>query len=215
LITVRIVRLPHSAVPEEYDALAAEPDVDLTFVDAPSDLGTPDMIILPGSEATIPDLTHMRESGMEAAVRRATEAGSLLFGICGGFQMMGSELHDPDGLEGGTPRANGLGIFDLVTRFTRDKIDQPVRATGSAAGFLAKGEEVSGFELHGGQTILRGDDAVPLFNETALGPSRCPLGVATRDYSAMGTYLHGVLADPLFRRRILEHLRSRKVRSTG
>jgi adenosylcobyric acid synthase len=157
----------------------------------------------------------MHENGMEAAVRRAAESGSLLFGICGGFQMMGSELHDPDGLEGGPPQAKGLGIFDLVTRFTRDEIDEPVRATGSAAGFLPEGGEVSGFELHGGQSTLRGEDAVPLFNETVRGATSCPLGIATRDYAAMGTYLHGVLADLLFRRRLLEHLRSRKAGGAG
>ncbi len=210
MITVRIVRLPNSAMPEEFDALAAEPGVELAFVDSPAELGVPDMVVLPGSEATIPDLAHMRETGMDAAVRRAAEGGSLIFGICGGFQMMGSELHDPQGLEGGAPRATGLGVFDLVTRFTRDEIDEPVRVTGAAGGFLPKGGEVSGFVLHGGRSTLRGEDAVPLFTEPARGASSCPLGIATRDYSAMGTYLHGVLADPLFRRCIIEHLRSRK-----
>jgi adenosylcobyric acid synthase len=214
VITVRIVRLPNSAIPEEFDALAAEPDVDLAFVDAPAKLGVPDMVVLPGSEATIPDLTHMRETGMDAAVRRAAERGSLLFGICGGFQMMGSELHDPEGLEGGAPSATGLGVFDVTTRFTREQIDEPVRATG-VGGFLPEGGEVSGFELHGGQSTLRGEAAVPLFKEPACGDSSCPLGIATRDYAAIGTYLHGVLADPLFRRHILDHLRSRKARATS
>jgi adenosylcobyric acid synthase len=215
MITVRIVRLPNSAMPEEFDALAAEPEVDLAFVDSPAELGVPDMVVLPGSEATIPDLAHMRETGMDAAVRRAAEAGSLLFGICGGFQMLGSELHDPEGLEGGSPKATGLGVFDLITRFTRENIDEPVRATSAGGGFLPEGGAVSGFELHGGQSILRGEGAVPLFNEPAGGDASCPLGIATRDYAAIGTYLHGVLADPLFRRSILDHLQSRKSGASG
>jgi adenosylcobyric acid synthase len=210
VLIVRIVRLPNSAVPEEYEALAREPDVDLAFVDRPEDLGTPDLVILPGSKATIPDLTRMRSSGMEDAIRRAAADGALLFGICGGFQMMGSELEDPEGLEGGPPRARGLGVFDLVTRFTRDRIDEPVRARGAVAGsFLAAGAPVVGFELHGGRSVLRGDDAVPLFDEETRDSPGCPLGIATRDYAAMGTYLHGVLADPVFRGRLLEHLRAR------
>jgi adenosylcobyric acid synthase len=216
VITVRIVRLPNSAIPEEFDALAAEPDVDLAFVDSPAELGAPDMVVLPGSEATIPDITHMREIGMDAAILRAAERGSLLFGICGGFQMMGTQILDPEGLEGGAPSAAGLGVFDLTTRFTPDNVDEPVRATGAVGGFLADGGEVSGFEKHAGLSTLAGDDAVLLFNETARGgDANCPLGIATRDYSAMGTYLHGILADPVFRRRILEHLRTRKANATG
>lgn len=210
MLTVRIPRMPHSAVPEEFNAIAAEPDVDLAFVDRAEDLGIPDMVVLPGSEASIPDMTFMRETGMDLAVRRAAEGGSLIFGICGGFQMMGTEMLDPEGLEGGAPRASGLGIFDLVTTFTREKIDEPVRATGATAGFLEPGARVAGFELHAGRSVLRGGDTVSLFRQPAKGGSSCPLAVATRDYSAMGTYLHGVLADPVFRRRILEHLRARR-----
>ena len=210
ILTVRVLRLPNSAIPEEFAALAAEPDVDLAFVERAQELGIPDLVILPGSEATIPDLAFLHESGMDRALRHAADGGSLLFGICGGFQMMGTELHDPEGLEGGVGHAKGLGIFDLATTFTREKIDEPVAATGAGAGFLGEGERVSGFELHGGRSTLAGDGAVPLFREPAKGGSSCPLGVATRDYSAMGTYLHGVLADPVFRRRILDHLRSRK-----
>lgn len=208
-ITVRIVRLPNSAVPEEFDALAAEADVELAFVDRPEDLGVPDMVILPGSEATMTDVAFLRESGMEQAIRKAAAGGSLLFGICGGFQMLGSDLDDPEGLEGGPGRARGLGFFDLATTFTREKIDEPVQAT-ARDGFLDREERVSGFELHGGRSILRGGDVVRLFEEEARGGSSCPLAIATQDYSAMGTYLHGVLADPVFRRRILEHLRSRQ-----
>lgn len=211
MITIRIVRLPHSAVEEEFDALAAESGVDLAYVERPEDLGVPDMVVLPGSEASIPDMERMREIGMHAAMRRAAQGGSLLFGICGGFQMMGREMLDPEGLEGGAPSAEGLGIFDMVTTFTRDRIDEKVRATGAPGGFLEEGAEVSGFELHGGRSAMGGDGVVPLFKEEAKGGSACPLGVATRDYSAMGTYLHGVLADPLFRRRILGHLRARSI----
>jgi adenosylcobyric acid synthase len=204
------VRLPHSAVPEEFDALAAEADVDLAFVDDPAHLGVPDLVILPGSEATIPDIDAMRERGMDLAVRRAAEGGSLLFGICGGFQMMGTEVLDPERLEGGAERARGLGIFDLETTMTRDRIDAPASATAAGGGLLEAGERVSGFELHGGKSVLRDADVVSLFSEQAAGGGACPLAIATRDYAAMGTYLHGILADPVFRGRILAHLRARR-----
>jgi adenosylcobyric acid synthase len=210
VLHISIVRMPNTAIPEEYDALAAEPDVEVSFVDRPEDLGVPDMVILPGSEATIPDMLFLRETGMDAAIERAARGGALLFGICGGFQMMGSELYDPEGVEGAEPRAAGLGIFDMATTFTRQKIDERVDATSATAGLLGEGERVSGFELHGGQSVIRGDDIVPLFRELTRGSSSCPLAVATREYSAIGTYLHGILSDPVFRKRILEHLRTRK-----
>ena len=210
MLTIRVLKLPYSAHPEEFDALAAEPDVDLRHVSEAADLGLPDMVILPGSERTIPDLEHLRATGLDTALRRALENGALLFGICGGFQMMGGALRDPDRLEGGAPEAAGLGVFDMSTVFTRELIDEPVRARGARGGFLAAGAPVAGFELHGGRSTLDDRDAGPLFEESAQGGSACPLGIATRDLSAMGTYLHGVLADPVFRARILEHLRERR-----
>ncbi|MBA2563886.1 MAG: hypothetical protein H0V09_00490 [Gemmatimonadetes bacterium] len=217
MLTVRVIRTPSSAIPEEFDALAAEPDVELVFTDRPDELGAPDMVVLPGSEATIPDTLFLRASGMDAAIRRAAENGSLIFGICGGFQMMGTELSDPDGLESDTPRAEGLGIFEMATTFTRDRIDERVDASGPSGGaggeggFLPQDARVTGFELHGGRSVVRPtSEVVPLFDRATGGSPECPLGIATRDYAAMGTYLHGVLADPIFRKRILEHLRARR-----
>jgi adenosylcobyric acid synthase len=210
-LRVALVRLPHCTDFSEFDALGAEPGVDMRLVTTPDELGACDLVVLPGTERTIPDLEWLRESGMLAAVEAAVASGALLFGICGGFQMFGAELLDPDAVEGPTPRAAGLGLFDVTTTFTTDAIHQPVTATGTG-GFLRSGEGVTGYELHGGRSVLRGEEAVRLFEQEMLGGSSCPLGLATRDYSVMGTYLHGVLSDATFRAALLDHLLTRRLR---
>ena len=209
-IIVKIVKLPNAGHFEEFDALVNEPGVQTTFIESPDQLGRPDLIVLPGTEKTIPDLEWLRDTGMEASLRDAMSTGALLFGICGGFQMMGRELRDPEHLEGAAEQAEGLRLFDLDTTFTRDGINEPVRAS-AAGGFLPAGTRVVGFEEHGGRSVLRdGGDAVSLFEQDALGGGSCPLGVATKDLAVMGTYLHGVLSDPAFRRALLDHVRARK-----
>jgi adenosylcobyric acid synthase len=210
VLKVRVVRLPNTAVPEEFEALAGDPEVDFAFIERPEELGAPDMVILPGSRATIPDLQFMRERGMERAIREAVGRGALLFGICGGFQMMGAELHDPERLEGGAAHTRGLGIFPLTTTFTGERIDEPVEATAAPGSFMEAGESVRGFELHGGRSALLDDRVLPLFREQARGCPDCPLAIAAPDFAAIGTYLHGVLADPVFRRRLLDHLLTRR-----
>ncbi len=210
MLTVRVIRTPNFSVPHEYEAIAAEPEVDFAYVYRPQELGVPDLVVLPGSKRTIPDLLFLRESGMDRAIEQARAGGATLLGICGGFQIMGTELQDLEGFDSEVPRATGLAIFDLTTTFGPEKINEPVGATAVGGEFLREGEHVSGFELHRGRSTFGGDGAVPLFREMAQGGSECPVGLATGDYGALGTYLHGVLADPVFRRGLLEYLRRRR-----
>src|SRR5436190_3878581 len=98
----------------------------------------------------------MRANRFDVAVREAAQAGAMIFGVCGGFQIMGSRLNDPDGIEGGPngPQgATGLGIFDLETTFTRDVIDERSSGVG-AGGLIPEGVRVEGYEVHGGRSTL-------------------------------------------------------------
>ena len=132
-LDVRLIRLPNCTDYSEFDALAAEPGVDMTLVDAPEQLGQPDLIVLPGTEKTIPDLEWLRSTGLEAAVRAVMTRGSLLFGICGGFQMMGEALRDPEHREGPTELAMGMRLFDLDTTFAGAYLVSGSGADGRAA----------------------------------------------------------------------------------
>ena len=208
-VRVALVQLPHCADQREFEPLANDPEVELVRATRPEELEGCELVVVPGTKRTIPDLEWMRSTGMLDAVEGAASRGAVLFGICGGFQMLGRELLDPEAIEGATPRCEGLGRFDVTTTFTREKIDQPVEATASG-GFLDVGSRVVGFELHGGRSTLHAGDVVRLFDEQVLGDCDCPLGIANRDLTVIGTYLHGVLADETFRRRLLAHLRERR-----
>lgn len=207
-LDIAFVDLPNVGRAEEFEPLFAEPEVSVRRVVHAKDLGEPDMVVIPGTEATLADLAWMRERGLDRAVLEAGARGSVLFGICGGFQMLGGRLLDPERVEKGDVEAPGLGVFDMETRFSRDLIDEPVTAMGGG-GFLGQGVPVTGWEEHGGRSIVRGD-VLELLDRDALGGTACPLMVATRDLGAFGTYLHGVLADAGFRARLLDHLRSRR-----
>jgi adenosylcobyric acid synthase len=207
-LDVAFVDLPNNAGVEELQPLFDEPSVIVRRVLRAEDLGAPDMVVIPGTEATLADLAWLRERGLDRALLEAASRGSVLFGICGGFQMLGSRLLDPERVEKGAGEADGLSVFEMETRFTRDLIDEPVTAQGGG-GFLAANESVSGWEEHGGRSVMRGD-VLNLLDRDALGGTACPLMVATRDMGAFGTYLHGVLADTTFRRRLLDHLRERR-----
>lgn len=210
-LRVAILRFPDIGEPQEFDALFGEDSVRARWVADPADVEDADLVILPGSEKTLADLAWMRERGLDAAVLRAHRRGAVLLGICGGFQVMGARLRDPQRREGGGAEAEGLRLLELDTEFGGEAIEEPTVGT-ALGGLLPAGHRVRGRELHGGRSTLRGDAHVPLFGEDVKGGGACPLGVATRDLRVIGTYLHDVLADDAFRARLLELVESRRGR---
>ena len=121
-VEVAVVALPHMANFDEFDPLAMQGGVRLRYVREADDFGDPDLVILPGSKVTIADMDFVRNSGIEARIRRHLWNGRALIGICGGMQMLGHTIHDPDGIEFDKPIAEGLGVLDLDTRFIGDKL---------------------------------------------------------------------------------------------
>ncbi|WP_029897218.1 cobyric acid synthase [Desulfohalovibrio reitneri] len=195
-LDVAIIDLPHVSNFTDLDALAAEPDAALRLVRSPDDLGAPDLLVLPGSKNTIEDLRWLRESGLARAVA-GLRGRAVLAGICGGLQMLGQSVDDPLGLES-SGLEEGLGVLPLATTLARDKT-----LTRREATHAATGRRVKGYEIHHGETALRGE-AEELFADSP------GLGWALPDGSAWGTYLHGVFdADP-FRHAVLDDLRARK-----
>jgi adenosylcobyric acid synthase len=178
-LRVAVVRLPRISNFTDIDALCLEPGLEVTFVADPRSLASVDVVVLPGTRATIADLAWLREQGLADAVRDHGERGGVVLGICGGFQMLGREIADPEGVEGpaGT-RVPGLGLLDTITTFGREKVlATPV---GSALG-----EPVSGYEIHHGRVdVGDGDDF--------------PGGI--RSGAVFGTMWHGCLEGDDFRR---------------
>jgi adenosylcobyric acid synthase len=177
-LRVAAVRFPRISNFTDLDALCLEPGLDVTFAADPRSLAAADVVVLPGSRATIADLAWLREQGLADAVRDHAARGGVVLGICGGFQMLGREIADPEGVEGPAGTVEGLGLLDVVTTFGRDKV------LGTPAG-TALGVPVSGYEIHHGHVRANtGDDF----------PGGC------QDGAVFGTMWHGCLEGDAFRR---------------
>ena len=153
-LRIAVVRLPFLSNTTDFDALAAEPDVAVEYVDGPGGLSGATAVVLPGTKATVADLAWLRERGIDAALRAAAATGVPVIGICGGYQMLGRRIMDPGAVESAAPQTAGLGLLDVETTFAAAK--RTVRASGlTDGGALAPaGAELRGYEIHMGRTRL-------------------------------------------------------------
>ncbi len=181
---------------DDLDPLAQEPGVTLKIVKPGQPLPVEaDLIILPGSKATIADLSHFRAQGWDIDLAAALRRGAKVLGLCGGYQMLGREIADPEGIEGKPGAVPGLGLLDLTTVMTPDK-----RVTETRALHPASGTPVKGYEIHLGRTDGP-DRARPMF--TVEGQ---PEGAMRQDGRVMGSYLHGMFTEDAFRSAFLAGL---------
>ena len=181
---------------DDLDPLAQEPGVTLRIIKPGQPLPVEaDLIILPGSKATIADLCHFRAQGWDIDLQAALRRGAKVLGLCGGYQMLGREIADPEGIEGKPGSVPGLGLLDVTTTMTAAK-----RVAETKALHPASGNRVRGYEIHLGRTD--GPDRTrPLF--TVNGQ---PEGAIRPDGRVMGSYLHGMFAEDAFRRAFLASL---------
>ena len=196
-VEVVIVALPHIANFDEFDPLARRGDTRLRYVREAKDFGDPDLVILPGSKVTVADLDFVRNAGFERLIRKHLWNGRALIGVCGGMQILGSAIYDPDGIESERPVAEGLGILDIETRFVGEKLTtrtegRIVGDDGLLAG--ARGMRVSGYEIHVG--VTESDEGASRAMETADGSAA--LGYVDRTGRALGTYAHDLFKNEAF-----------------
>jgi adenosylcobyric acid synthase len=200
-VRVDVVLHPRMSNFTDFDALEAEPDVQLRYVERP-DERVPDALILPGTKSTIADLRRLKESGFGAHVSRCLERGASVVGICGGFQMLGAQIRDPQHVESAADAEPGLGLLPSVTVFAEEKITAQVSGV-----HLASGAEVKGYEIHMGRA--ESAPASPLLRITERGgrPVSEFDGAEAAGGRVWGTYLHGVFDTPGFRRQFVDGLR--------
>jgi adenosylcobyric acid synthase len=197
-LRIDVVRHPRIANFTDFDALRAEPDVALRFIEHASD-DPVDAVILPGTKSTIADLRELKKSGLAEHVHAMRRRGAEIIGICGGYQMLGEWVHDRAGVESTPDFESGLALLPAETEFRAEK--RTLRAQGV---HRASGLEVCGYEIHMGETRARGEAVL------ALGPDARPDGCAHPDGRVWGTYLHGIFDAPGFRRHFLDTLRARR-----
>jgi len=155
-VDIAVLRLPRIANFDDFGPLAAEPGVRLRYVNRPAALGVPDLVVVPGSKSTLADLHWLRASGLGAALLRLAAAGVPVLGICGGFQLLGRRLHDPEGHDGAPGEAAGLGLLDIETVFMGHKTTRQVTgrvvARGEGVFGALHGQQFHGYEIHLGRT---------------------------------------------------------------
>ncbi len=209
-VRIAVVALPHMANFNDFDALADE-ECRVLFAREPSDLEGADAIILPGTKTTLADLHYLRTKGFDRVLVEAARKGRPVWGICGGYQMLGRRLVG-DGLEE-EGDAEGLGLLEATTTFSPQKVAFPVEAIvdEKAQGpFTAlRGKRLKGYEIHAGTTVTEGPVLLHLVRR---GDRACSIadGTAARGGAVFGSYLHGLCDDPLFRRAFVNWIRERK-----
>ncbi len=193
-LRIGVVALPHLSNFTDFDPLAAEPGVSLAYVERPEELQSADLAILPGSKQTMDDLDWLRQRGFDSALSGLHSRGQILMGICGGFQMLGTRIEDPHGMERAAPSAcEALGLLPIRSVLNSTKTTRQVRGVCRSAlfGQPSVGHEFRGYEIHVGETIY--DDGSTRFAEiTREGlDGATPDGAVSSDGRVLGTYVHG------------------------
>ena len=192
LIDIAVIRVPRISNFTDFNPLESIPGVSLRYVKNTQELGNPDMILLPGTKNTMEDLLWMRENGLEALILKEAAKGKLIFGICGGYQMLGETLSDPHGVEaGGTIK--GMGLLPMDTVFAEKKTRTRVEGQfGEITGVFAplKDTRLEGYEIHMGETVLKGNaKSVTRIQDSVSGEQKEDGGYLE---NVCGTYVHGV-----------------------
>jgi adenosylcobyric acid synthase len=184
-LKIAVPVLPHIANFDDLDPLDAEPTVEIVRVRPGQALpGDADLVILPGSKATISDLAALRAAGFDIDIAAHLRRGGMVLGLCGGYQMLGRTVHDTDGIEGPRGTAAGLGLLDVETTLSGEKRLEP------AEGATYDGAPFTGYEMHMG--VTEGADCARPFARLADGSAE---GAVSTDGSVMGTYVHGLFAN--------------------
>jgi adenosylcobyric acid synthase len=208
-LEIAVVRLPRISNYDELDPLEHEPGVVVRFVDRPEELRGADLVVLPGPKSTAADLAWLRASGVAHEVLARPGRGEPVLGICGGFQMLGRALRDPDGVESGEREVEGLGILPVVTTFRPRKTTARVRVRLEAGSLLGAGE-ARGYEIHMGD--VERDGGVPALRVVARSGAACDFadGAVSPDGAVLGTLVHGLLEEDAVRASLLASLRARR-----
>jgi len=208
---IAVIRLPHISNYDDFDPLEEEGCL-VRYITQRFELGNPHLIILPGTKSTVTDLQYLRQTGLAGSIIIKAKEGTPVVGICGGYQMLGQSILDPQGVESAEAEVSGLGLLDAVTTFVPEKFTRQVRArVMSDHGLLAgaKGQELVGYEIHMGETASQGAPGAFQVFETPQGATDYGDGMLNEQGTVLGTYMHGLFHNPDFCRAFLDALRRR------
>ena len=205
-LDVAVVKLKHISNFTDFQPLALQPGVKVRYAQSAKEVENADLIVLPGTKNTIEDLIDLRNRGLDAAIIRHARKGGMVIGVCGGYQMLGRMLHDPDHVESRVPELAGLDLLDMEVTFAKEKETAQASGVVDASGWLASsnGILVDGYEIHAGQNQF-GEKALPWLR---IG-NRVD-GVMNERGNVLGSYLHGLFDDGQLFAAIAAHIRKEK-----
>lgn len=191
-IDIAVIRLPKLSNFTDFSPLE---QYGMRYVSNVKELGKPDLIVLGGTKNTIADMKWLNETGLKSAIQKLAENGTDIFGICGGYQLMGQKITDSEGVENGIDTIEGLGLLPVETDFYMEK------TTRQITGVAYNGEKITGYEIHQGQSVVKGGQA---FSEIEGRKEGCVLN------NCVGTYVHGVFDETGFRENYIKKIFDKK-----
>lgn len=204
-LDIRVLRLPRISNFTDFHWLETHPSVCLTYIDKAEEVGTPDLLIIPGTKNTLADLAFLKEKGIVEEILKVRCQGTMIAGICGGFQMLGTKLLDPEGVESQIGELEGIGLLDVETTFFPEKITTQAKGEVLAGCFYdgMPAIQVGGYEIHMGKTRINSNvnPFAMIIDETGV-PIRAD-GAVSEDGKVWGTYLHGIFDHEIFNRELL------------
>ena len=212
-IDIAVIRLPHISNFDDFDPMANETGIRVRFINSVHNLGSPDLIILPGSKTTVADLHWLRESGLANRITSLFQQGTFVIGICGGYQMLGQYINDPDQVESAVLKQQGLGILPITTIFLPTKETHQVKGEVlSHRGLLSNtmGISLEGYEIHMGRTENHEEGNAFRLKERSGESCNVLDGYLDSTGRVLGTYLHGLFGNNNLRRSMLSQIAQSK-----
>lgn len=214
-IDVAVLYLPHVSNFTDFNPFETQEDVNLRYIRRGETIGNPDLLIIPGSKNTIDDLMVVKENGWDVEIHKLQQAGKLIIGICGGYQMLGQKIIDPYGVEGSRREIYGLGLLNMETTFEKEKVTTQVEGVleNDLPGYLcaSSGAKVKGYEIHMGVSKKVGPCRPLLTIKEQLGEVvSYQEGCINEEGNVMGTYMHGIFDELSFTRGLLNTIRAKK-----
>ncbi|MBC2076325.1 cobyric acid synthase [Listeria marthii] len=193
LLDIAIICLPRISNFTDFHILEIQPDISVRYIRNIADFGNPDLVIIPGSKNTLEDMAFLEESGLKNAIQNYAENAGKVIGICGGYQMLGKKMLDPNQVESKQLEIAGLGLLDTETIF----LDQ--KRTTQITGMTLSGEPVEGYEIHMGKTT-RGENTDPFCKIKAVNGNQETHqdGAISANNHIIGTYIHGIFDNDIF-----------------
>ena len=207
-LDIAIIRLPHMSNFTDFNNLERLSDVTVRYVNNAEDINKPDLIIIPGTKNTINDLRFIKENGIFDKIKALEKEGVIIFGICGGYQMLGRSIKDLKGIEGEVTSEKGFDFLDIETIFNEEKRTKQVSGIIENSCDIFKsciGVKVKGYEIHNGVTKVKDESSIFI-----KGENDEVLGVYNKEKKVLGTYLHGIFDEKEFLLNFINDIRVNK-----